>query len=127
MTVQLGDSNVATNARIWIVPDAADLSRTTKFAGANVGDFLFEFDNSTLWVIHQTGIVAISGSKIMPNRQALTDSTGGVASQTLAAIAAGASYTQADMTAVKNAIASLSAQLNAIRTGLVNNGQMTGP
>lgn len=40
---------------------------------------------------------------------ALTDSTGGTASSTLASITAGASYAQADMAAVKNAIASLAA------------------
>jgi hypothetical protein len=123
----LGDSNMAVNARIWIVPDAADLARTVQKAGANVGDFLFEFDNSTLWVIHTTGIVAISGSKIQPNRAALTDSTGGTVSQTLAAITAGAAYAQADAVATKNALASLAAEVNALRTSLVNSGQMTGP
>jgi hypothetical protein len=44
----------------------------------------------------------------------ITDSTGGTASSTLAAIAAGASYTQADMVAVKNAIASLALAVNQI-------------
>lgn len=43
----------------------------------------------------------------------LTDSTGGTVSTTLAAITAGASYAQADMVAVKNAIASLAAQITA--------------
>src|ERR1700733_8059020 len=45
---------------------------------------------------------------------ALTDSTGGTPSGTLAAITAGGSYAQADMTAVKNALASLAAQYNAL-------------
>jgi hypothetical protein len=44
----------------------------------------------------------------------LTDSTGGTASTTLASIAAGASYTQADMVAVKNALSSLAAAVNAL-------------
>ena len=44
----------------------------------------------------------------------LTNNTGGTASDTLAAIAAGASYTQADMQAVRNAIASLTAKVNAL-------------
>lgn len=44
----------------------------------------------------------------------LTDSSGGTASDTLASIAAGASYAQADMVAVKNAIASLAAKINAM-------------
>lgn len=43
----------------------------------------------------------------------LTDNSGGTASG-IAAIAAGAAYTQADMTAVKNAIATLAAQLNLV-------------
>lgn len=46
----------------------------------------------------------------------LTDSTGGTPSGTLAAITAGGTYAQADMVAVKNAIASLNAQLAAIIT-----------
>jgi len=57
---------------------------------------------------------------------ALTDSTGGTASTTLAAITAGAAYAQADMTAVKNAIASLANLLGATRTALVNSGIMKG-
>jgi hypothetical protein len=43
-----------------------------------------------------------------------TDSSGGTASHTIAAIAAGASYTQADMLAVKNGLASVSAKLNTV-------------
>jgi len=44
----------------------------------------------------------------------LTNSTGGTPSTTLAAIAAGALYAQADMVAVKNALASLATTINAI-------------
>lgn len=55
---------------------------------------------------------------------ALTDSTGGTASNTLAAITApGANATtslSADMTAVKNALASLAAKLALIQTQLSN-------
>jgi hypothetical protein len=43
-----------------------------------------------------------------------TDLSGGTASHTIAAIAAGASYTQADMLAVKNGLASVSAKLNTV-------------
>lgn len=78
----------------------------------------------------------------------LTDNTGGSVSTTLAAIAAGASYAQSDLVAIKNAIASLAsannqdtaqitpiknafavlaAEVNAIRTALVNANLMTGP
>lgn len=45
---------------------------------------------------------------------AITDSTGGTPSTTAAAITAGGSYAQADMVAVKNAIASILAQLNKL-------------
>jgi hypothetical protein len=55
---------------------------------------------------------------------AITDSTGGVVSTTFAAITAGAGYTQADMTAVKNALASSAAQINKVRTALRNIGIM---
>lgn len=44
----------------------------------------------------------------------LTDSTGGTVGSPLAAITAGASYAQADMVAVKNAIATLNAQINSV-------------
>jgi hypothetical protein len=53
-------------------------------------------------------------------QDALTDSTGGSASTTLAAITAGAAYAQADLTAIKNAIASLAAQLAKIKTDVTN-------
>lgn len=54
----------------------------------------------------------------------LTDSTGGTASSTLAAIAAGTAYAQADLVAVKNAIASLAANQNAILSALKAAGLM---
>lgn len=50
------------------------------------------------------------GSELTP----FTDNSGGTVSSTIAAIAAGASYAQADMVAVKNALASIVAQLNKI-------------
>ena len=53
-------------------------------------------------------------------QDAVTDSTGGSVSTTLAAIAAGAAYAQADMTAVKNALASIASQLAKIRTDVTN-------
>lgn len=50
----------------------------------------------------------------------LTDSTGGSASATLAAITAGAAYDQNDLTAIKNALASIAAQLALIKTDVTN-------
>lgn len=55
----------------------------------------------------------------------LTDSTGGTPGATLAAITAGAAYAQADMTAVKNAIASLNAQIVALEDALQTSGVLT--
>lgn len=43
-----------------------------------------------------------------------TDNTGGTPSSTLAAITAGGTYAQADLVAIKNALASISATLNTI-------------
>ena len=74
------------------------------------------------------------------SQDAVTDSTGGSASTTLAAITAGAAYDQADIVAIKDAIASIAAQLakiktdvanvktlqDATRTALVNTGIMKG-
>ena len=55
---------------------------------------------------------------------ALTDSTGGTPSSTLAAISAGAAYAQADAVATKNALASLAANNNAILAALKAAGIM---
>lgn len=57
----------------------------------------------------------------------LSDLTGGVASLTMASITAGAAYAQADMVAVKNALASLNAYVNAIYTSLQNAGSIKAP
>jgi hypothetical protein len=53
---------------------------------------------------------------------AITDNTGGAASATFAAITAGSSYAQADITAIKNALSEVALMLNAIRTALINAG-----
>lgn len=77
------------------------------------------------WVIGATGTLDIAtGGKITAAGTqaaaitAITDSTGGVASTTFAAITAGGSYAQADMTATKNALAQIAVTLNAIRAAL---------
>lgn len=53
--------------------------------------------------------VLVGGPTLPP----ITDSTGGTAATTFAAITAGASYAQADMVAVKNALAEIALILNA--------------
>lgn len=54
------------------------------------------------------------------NQGAITDSTGGAASLTFAAIAAGGAYAQADLVAIKNALAQIALSLNEWRTVLLN-------
>lgn len=55
----------------------------------------------------------------------LTDSTGGSVTTTLAAITAGASYAQADLTAIKNGLASLNARVNTLQANLKTAGILT--
>lgn len=62
----------------------------------------------------------LTGSSATTSLTAITDSTGGTASNTIAAITAGATYAQADLTAVKNGLASVSAKVNTILTLLRN-------
>lgn len=62
----------------------------------------------------------LTGSSATTSLTAITDSTGGTAANTIAAITAGANYAQADMTAVKNGLASVSAKVNTILTLLRN-------
>jgi hypothetical protein len=62
----------------------------------------------------------LTGSSATTSLTAITDSTGGTAANTIAAITAGVGYTQADMTAVKNGLASVSAKVNTILTLLRN-------
>ena len=63
----------------------------------------------------------VNGTKVVGAQEttfaALTDNSGGAAGDTIAAI--GASYSQ---TEVRNAIASLAAKINTIRTKLRNHG-----
>jgi hypothetical protein len=55
----------------------------------------------------------------------VTDNSGGAVSSTIAAIAAGAGYTQADMVAVKNALASIAAKQNLILAAIRAAGQVS--
>jgi hypothetical protein len=60
------------------------------------------------------------------NQAALTDSTGGTPSNTLAAIAAGGAYAQSDIVAIKNGMASLATKYNQLRSDLVSLGLIKG-
>lgn len=62
----------------------------------------------------------LTGSTATTSLTAITDSTGGTAANTIAAITAGVGYAQADMTAVKDGLASVSAKVNTILTLLRN-------
>ena len=74
-----------------------------RIGGAKAADGGFKLDNSV--ALNSIGTAAASQ---------LTDNTGGTASTTVAAITAGAAYAQADMTAVKNGLASIIKQLNLL-------------
>lgn len=54
---------------------------------------------------------------------AITDSTGGAAATTFAAIAAGAVYAQADLVAIKNALAQVALNLNALNADMLDTKQ----
>lgn len=60
------------------------------------------------------------------NQVAITDSSGGTPSNTIAAITAGAAYAQADLIALKNAVASLATKFNQLRSDLVTLGLIKG-
>jgi hypothetical protein len=62
----------------------------------------------------------LTGSSATTSLTAIIDSTGGSATNTIAAITAGATYAQADLTAVKNGLASVTAKVNTILTLLRN-------
>jgi hypothetical protein len=73
-------------------------------------------------VIQQAG--AAQAALAAQGQTALTDSTGGTPSTTLAAITAGASYAQADLVAIKNALASIAAELGLVRTDVANHATL---
>lgn len=64
------------------------------------------------YISSNTALVKFESTRSFGN-VALTDNSGGTASTTIASITAGAAYSQADMTAVKNAIATLAARDNS--------------
>jgi len=62
----------------------------------------------------------LTGSSATTSLTAIADSTGGTATNAIAAITAGTTYAQADLTAVKNGLASVTAKVNTILTLLRN-------
>jgi hypothetical protein len=80
--------------------------------------------------LYQMPLQVIGGTVFNPNgpppaQTPVTDNTGGTASTTLASIAAGAAYSQADATAIKNALASLALAVNSLQTQLRGFGLST--
>lgn len=129
---------MAAKSTVWVVPDATDLQRVFKSGGVAIGDFILEFDNNTLNIVTTLGLVGIvtkptanpsattslAGSvKQITAQASLTDSTGGTPSTTFAAIAAGAAYAQADIVAIKNALAQIALQFNNLKTAMEAAGQ----
>jgi hypothetical protein len=93
---------------------------------------IYGLQGGNVVVVSAVGVINFeTGSQIQVNgaqpgpTSALTDNTGGAVSNTLAAITAGAGYTQADMVAAKNALASLAAKVNALLTLMKNIGMST--
>lgn len=132
-------SAVATNGTITLTAPVGYTAATTlQAAGAKMwadglgvlftqGASNFSVSYSTDVTVTYLGATTIpAGTKfdfyipVIGAFDALTDSTGGTASNTLAAITAGASYAQADLTAIKNALASLAAKIALIQTALGN-------
>jgi len=135
-------ADVATNATITLAYPAGYDSSKVKTTGAKLwsaglqnfltqtaGQFSVAYGASI--VITYLGATTIPAGSVIeffvpvPDAEdALTDSTGGTASQTLAAITAPAANATtsltADMTAVKNGLASLAAKLALVQTALKN-------
>lgn len=86
--------------------------------GENHGSFARAFN--AYWLKVKAAGGSVVAAQTAP--AALTDSSGGAASGTLAAVAAGASYAQADIVALKNAVASLNAQVNSLIASLKTAG-----
>lgn len=131
-TVLVKDGNIT-------MPDAGNVV-TNGTTGTKIGTATTQkigFWNATP-IVQPAG--AGQAAAAAATQETLTDSTGGTASTTLAAITAGAEYAQADATAIKNALASLAARLAevkadiaaekvltaALRTALVNAGIIKG-
>lgn len=107
-----------TSAAIGTFADAINLSFGTS-TGTKIGTAVTQ--KIGFW--NATAIVQPSGASqatVSQTQTSLTDSTGGSVSTTLAAITAGAAYAQADATAMKNAIASLAAELALVKTDMAN-------
>jgi hypothetical protein len=109
---------------LCICSDANDLARAAKSV-CQYGDLIIISSTSQLyWVNNQGAAIPVTGPA--PTRVGQnTDNTGGTKSTTLAAIAAGASYTQADATAIKNGLASVQQQINALELVIHNAGITT--
>ena len=81
--------------------------------------FTLSYGSTSVTVTYKGNTSIPAGTKVtiqlpLATYAKLTDSSGGTASNTIAAITAGASYAQADLTAIKNALASLSAKVNTL-------------
>lgn len=133
-TVVAGGTTITsiTDSRVTLQPLAAAcllLAGGTLADGANIavgsttGTKLGTSVSQKLGLFNATPVVQPSGASqaaVSQTQTSLTDSTGGSVSTTLAAITAGASYAQADLVALKNAVASLAAELALVKTDVAN-------
>jgi len=81
-----------------------------------VAGIVWDVDSTGVWVDtrRQGARLALATQ----TQDTLTDSSGGTASTTIAAIAAGSSYAQADLVALKNAVATFAAENAKIKTDI---------
>lgn len=108
------------NASQWAQSGETLISSGLNDVFAQAADtFTLSYSSTKVTLTYNGATTIPAGSKLalqlpLATYQSLTDSTGGTASNTLAAIAAGASYAQSDITAIKNALASLAAKVNSL-------------
>ncbi len=113
----LANLNFADGATIGNVSGAT--TGLTLFAATGKGGFFGKTPATQPAAYTQTYNTA-SKTCADPTAPAITDSTGGTAATTFAAITAGASYAQADMQAVQNALAQVAESLNALNTDVAS-------
>jgi hypothetical protein len=135
-TVVAGGSSITsiTDSRIPFISCGAATTAYLPLAGGTLSDPANIALGTTTGTQFGTAIsqkLAFYGSTAITqrtnaNQVALTDSTGGTASTTFAAITAGSSYAQADIVAIKNALAQAVLTINELRQSLVSLGLIKG-
>lgn len=134
--VYTGNGTTQTSDLVFLVSNAGAPVEKARLSGAGVFTVPsgITAGNSTFSVF---GVAAVARASAVtqtystttrthsnPTAVSVTNNTGGTITTTLAAITAGASYAQGDMTATKNALASLADQHNKLVADLANAKQL---